>query len=157
REQLDEIEPPHGRPVDEVLPLPAPVQPPHDRDLGERQLGHAAVLVVEDELDLARLARRAAGGAAEEHVVGLLGAQLAGDEAARGPDERVCDVRLARAVRPDDDGDTRLEAHLDRVWERLEAAQLDCLQVHAAGGYRAPRTGRPGSTDRYGTAGTSGT
>src|SRR5262249_17146880 len=48
------------------------------------------------------------------------------------PHERVGDVRLAGAVRADDDRNPRLEAYLDRVGKRLEAAQLDRLQVHAA-------------------------
>src|SRR5207253_1099138 len=41
------------------------------------------------------------------------------------------DVGLAGAVRADDDADARLETDLDRVGERLEAAQLDRLEVHA--------------------------
>ena len=69
--------------------------------------------------------------AGEEHVVGLLGAQLARAHRAGRPEDRVGDVRLAGAVRPDDDRDSRLEPDLDRVHERLEPAQLDRLQVHA--------------------------
>ncbi len=116
-EQLDEIGAPHRRAVDEVLALAAAVQPPHERDLGERQLGERAVLVVEEELDLAEVGRRPVLAAGEEHVVGLLGAQLARAQASGGPEHRVGDVRLAGAVRPDDDGDALLEAHLDRVRE----------------------------------------
>ncbi len=60
-EQLDEVGAPHRRPVDEVLPLAAAVQPPRDRDLGEVELGaEAAVGVVEDELDLAVVRRAGA-------------------------------------------------------------------------------------------------
>ncbi len=58
-EQLDEVEPPHGSPVDEVLPLAAAMQPPRDRELrivdGQRPVG-----VVEEELDLAEVGRRRA-------------------------------------------------------------------------------------------------
>ena len=52
-------------------------------------------------------------------------------QAPGGPDDRVGDVRLPGAVRPDDDGHSRLEPHLDRIRERLEAAQLDRAQEHA--------------------------
>ena len=128
-EQLDEVEPPHRGAVHQVLTLAAAVQPPHDRELREveRPLG---VLVVEHQLDLARGSGRPGSGAAEQHVVGLLGAQLARREAARGPDDRVSEVRLAGAVRPDHDRDPRLEPKLDRLRERLEATQAKRAQVH---------------------------
>jgi hypothetical protein len=130
REQLDQIDPPHRRLVDEVLPLPAAVQPPRDRQLGvvERSVAFG---VVEEQLDLAEVHRSAAARACVEHVVGLLRAQLGGRQRAGRPDDRVGDVRLAGAVWADDHGDARLEAHLDRIGERLEAAQLDRAQVHA--------------------------
>jgi hypothetical protein len=107
------------------------VQPSHERDLRERKLGKSAILVVEEELDLAVVGRRTVLAAREEDVVGLLGSQLARSEASGGPEQRIGDVRLAGAVRPDDDGDALLEANLDRVGKRLEAAQLDRSQVHA--------------------------
>ena len=56
-EQLDEVGAANLCLVDEVLALAAAVQPPGDRDLGEVELAEAAVLVVEDELDLAALRR----------------------------------------------------------------------------------------------------
>ncbi len=130
-EQLDDVGAAHGRAVEQVLALAAAVQPARDRDLAVRQLGERAVLVVEDELDLAEVAGRSARGPGEQHVVGLLGPELARAHAPRGPEDGVGDVRLPGAVRPDDDGDARLEAHLDRVGKRLEAAQLDRSQVHA--------------------------
>ena len=73
REQLDEVGPAHACAVDQVLALAAPVQPPRDGDLGELEPGEAAVLVVEEQLDLAVVRRRPVGRAGEEHVVGLLG------------------------------------------------------------------------------------
>ena len=131
RQQLDEVGAAHGRAVDEVLTLSAAHEAAHDRDLAVVELvAEAAVLVVEDELDLAVIGRAAARGAAEEDVVGLLRPELRGRERAGRPDDRVGDVRLARAVRADDDGHARLEADLDRIGERLEAAQLDGAQVH---------------------------
>jgi hypothetical protein len=66
-----------------------------------------------------------------EDIVGLLGAELAGAQTSGGPHDRVRDVRFPRPVRADDHGDARLEAHLDRVGKRLEAAQLDRTQMHA--------------------------
>ncbi len=129
-EQLDEVGATHLRLVDEVLALAAAVQPARDRDLGEVEVAEVAALVVEDELDLAALGRRAALRAVEEDVVRLLRAQLGRRQRAGGPDDRVGDVRLAGAVRADDDGDARLELQLERVRERLEAAQAERAQVH---------------------------
>ena len=154
REQLDDVRAPDLRAVDEVLALSAAVQPANDRDLREIELGQRTVLVVEQQLDLAVVGRGPVRGPGEEHVVRLLGAELAGRERTGRPDQRVGDVRLARTVRPDDDGDARLEPDLDRVGERLEAAQLDCTQVHARGRLTieadgparlAPRATRPRS------------
>ncbi len=131
-EQLDQVEPAHRRAVDEVLALAAAVQAARDRELRVVD-GHGAVRVVEQELHLAELGRAAPAGAREEDVVGLLGAQLARAQRAGGPADRVGDVRLAGAVRPDDHADARLEAHLDRVGERLEATDLDRAQMHRGG------------------------
>ena len=147
-EQLDEVEPPHGGLVDEVLALAAAVEPPRDRELGVLDGGPVAVVVVEEQLDLAEVGRPAVRRAGEEHVVGLLGAQLVRAERAGRPADRVGDVRLAGAVRPDDHADARLEAHLDRIREGLEATQLDGAQMHRrrlSGGaerYRAARARR---------------
>ena len=130
-EQLDEIRAPHSGSVDQVLPLAAAVQPTRDRDLAELELRELAVRVVEQELDLAPVGRGTARGAREEHVVGLLRAQLRRRKRPRGPEQGIRDVRLPRPVRPHDHGDATLEANLDRIGERLEAAQLDRAEVHA--------------------------
>ena len=129
-EQLDEVGAANLCLVDEVLPFAAAVQPPGDRDLREVEVAEAAALVVEDELDLAALRGRPALCAVEEDVVGLLGAQLGRCQRARRPHDRVGDVRLAGAVRADDDRDAGLERQLDGVRERLEAAQAKRAQVH---------------------------
>ena len=125
REQLHEIRPADRGAVDEVLPLPSAVQAPHERDLRERQLLERAVLVVEQQLDLAVLRRRTVLPACEQNVVRLLGPQLARRQAPRGPEQRIRDVRLPRAVRPDDHGHAALQPNLHGLGERLEAAQLD--------------------------------
>src|SRR5439155_24357324 len=130
-EQLDEIRAPHSGPVDEVLAFAAPVQPASDRDLAELELRELAVRVVEQELDLAPVGRGTARGPREEHVVGLLRAQLRRRKRSRGPEQGIRDVRLPRPIRPHDHGDATLEANLDRIGERLEAAQLDRAEVHA--------------------------
>ncbi len=131
RKQLDQVGASHRRAVDEVLALSPAREAARDRDLAEVELrAEAAVLVVEHELDLAVIGRCAGRRAAEEDVVRLLGAHLGRCQRARRPHDRVGDVRLPRAVRPDDDRDPGLEAHLDRIGERLEAAQLDRAQVH---------------------------
>src|SRR4029079_11599016 len=116
--------------VDEVLALAAAVKPARDGELRELQRT-VAVLVVEEELHFGEGRGLAAVTACVEDVVGLLRAELARAQASGGPDDRVRDVRLARAVRADDHGHARLEAHLDRVGKRLEAAQLDRTQMHA--------------------------
>ncbi len=76
REDLDQVGAAHGRAVDEVLPLRPADESPRDRDLGEVEVGPRAVLVVEDELDLAVLGRLAITATGEENVVRLLGAEL---------------------------------------------------------------------------------
>ena len=130
-EQLDEIGAADGSLVDEVLPLPTPHEAARDRDLAEVDLvAEAAVRVVEDELDLAVVGGLPVHGAAEEDIVGLLGAQLGRRQRAGRPDDRVGHVRLAGAVRANDHGHAWLELELDRVDERLEAADLDRLEMH---------------------------
>ena len=129
-QQLDDVGAAHVRPVDEILALAAAMEAPGDRELRELERP-VPVLVVEEELDLGEGRGLAAVTAGVEDVVRLLRAELARAQAAGGPDDRVRDVRLPRAVRADDHGDARLEAHLDRVRKRLEAAQLDRTQMHA--------------------------
>ena len=52
-EQLDDVGPPHGRPVDEVLPFAAAVETAGDRDLLEVDSRQGAADVLEAQLDLA--------------------------------------------------------------------------------------------------------
>ena len=133
REQLDEIGSPDRSAVHQVLPLGATNESTHDRHLAEIELRERTGFVVEDELDLAVLSGLAIPSAREEHVVGLLGAELRRRERPRRPDNGVGDVRLARAVRADDHGHARLERDLERVRKRLEAADADRLQMHRGG------------------------
>ena len=132
RQELDQVGAANRRAVDQVLALATAVQPPEDRDLGEVEVGQPAVRVVEQELDLAPVRSRAARRAGEEDVVRLLGAELARAQAARRPDDRVGDVRLAGPIRTDDHGHALFQPDLDRVRERFEAAQRNRAQVQGA-------------------------
>ena len=113
-QQLDEVEPPDSRTIDEVLAFAAAMQPARHRELREVD-GQGTVGVVEEELDLAEIRSPARAAAGEEDVVGLLGPQLGRAERAGGPANRIRDVGLAGAVRADDHADARLETDLDRV------------------------------------------
>src|SRR4029077_20702928 len=97
-ERLHEVEPPHGRPVDKVLPFPAAMQPPSDGELRVLD-GQRAVTVVEEKLDLAEAGRAARAAAGEEDVVGLLGPQLGRAQRAGSPADPVRDVGTAAAHR----------------------------------------------------------
>ena len=114
----------------EVLPVAASMKPARDRELAVRQRPVTGG-VVEDHFDVAVIDTVRPAEPAEEDVLRLLGPEGARSQAPGRPDDGVGDVRFPRAVRPDDDGHPRLEANLDRVRERLEAAQLDRAQVHA--------------------------
>jgi hypothetical protein len=130
-EELDDVEPAHPGTVDEVLTFSAAMQAARDGELREVD-GAGAVLVVEEKLDLGELPRVTARPAREENVVRLFGTELARAQAAGSPDDRVGDVRFSRPVRADDDRHPGLEANLDWIRERLEAAQAYGAQVHAA-------------------------
>ena len=120
-QQVAHVETAHRLAVEQVVAVAGAVEPAHDRELVARH-AHAPVAVVEQELDLADAARRVLLGAREEHVLLALGAQLARRLRGHGPLQRIGDVGLAGAVRPDDDGHAALEAQLERIAERLEAA-----------------------------------
>src|SRR6266508_5448480 len=141
REQLDHVGAADSCAVDQVFALAAAMKPARDRELGELDRA-LTVLVVEEELDLRVVGCGAARPTREEDVVRLLGAKLARAQASRGPDDRVGDIRLARAVRADDHGHARLEPDLDGVRERLEAADLDGPQKQT--GDQALRRGSVG-------------
>ena len=105
REQLDEIGTANRCAVDEVLALAAADEPPRDRHLAEVELlAEPTVLVVEHELDLAVVGGGPGRRAAEEDVVGPVGAKLGRRQRARRPDDRVrrrstCRTRSGRPRR----------------------------------------------------------
>ena len=149
-EQLEHVCATYRRPVDQVLALASAMKATGDRDLRIRQRPRT-VGVVEQELHLAVIDTGTDSRASEEHVLRLLGPQSTRRKAPRCPDDRISDVRLAGAVRSDDDRDAWFETDIDRIGERLEAAQPDRAQMHrgsltppAAGGLRPAGDGRLG-------------
>ena len=128
-QQFLHVEQPARHAVDRVLALAAAEQDAADRDLVElhrQQPGR----VVDRQADLGAAERRAGGGAGEDDVVHLLAAHRLRRLGAEHPRDRVDDVRLARSVGSDHDGDAGLERHGRRVGERLEALEGETLEEH---------------------------
>ena len=82
-----------------------------------------AVGVVEEERHLGIVARRARVGAVEDDVVHAGGAQRLVRGLAHHPAQRLDQVRLAAAVRPDHAGQALLDLEVGRLDEGLEAEQ----------------------------------
>ena len=144
-QQLLHVEQPARHVVDGVLAVAGAEQRAPDGDLGELDRQDAG-RVVDREADLGPAERRARGGAGEDDVVHLLAAHGARRLRAEHPGDGVDDVRLARAVGPDDDGDARFELQRRRLGERLEALEGQALQEHGASeptGPTPPRSGIP--------------
>ena len=135
-EHLDHVRQAAARTVEPVPALAGAIQAPHDRDLAERQVD-GPVGVVEHDLDLGRAARLDAAASAEDDVLHRLAAHGERRLLAHRPQHRVGDVRLARAVRADDDADARAEVQARPVGEGLEALQRERLQAHRARSSRA--------------------
>ena len=136
-QQLDEVDSSYRRAIHEVLPFAAAMKAARDRELGVVDRA-VAVGVVEQELDLAEAGSEAAARPRVDHVIRLLRPQLRRRQRTGSPDDRVRNVRLPRAVRTDDDGDSGLQPDLDGIRERLEAAQLDRSEVHRPRRLAAP-------------------
>ena len=126
-----------GTAVDLVLAGAVAEHPPRDGHLGvvDRQ---RAIAVVDGQRHLGATERRAAGGAGEDDVFHLAAAQRLGTLFSHDPGERVEDVGLTGAVRPDDAGDAGFEAQRGSRGEGLEALQRQAFQVHAAWASRDP-------------------
>ncbi len=131
-QQLLDVEKATGDLVDRVLAVAGAEQRAPHRHLAEFDAEQTR-RVVDGEADLGPAERRAGGGAGEDHVVHLLAAHRARGLGAEHPGDRIHDVGLARAVRSDDDGDTRLELQRRGLGERLETLQGEALQEHGAG------------------------
>ncbi len=128
-EQLLDVEEPARGAVDGVLRAAPAEHRAADRHLGvvDRQ---RAVGVVDGHRDLGAAERRPAGRAGEDDVLHLAAAQALRALLAHDPGEGVDDVGLARAVRPDDARDARLETEVGGGGERLEALEGQALDVH---------------------------
>ncbi len=119
-----------GARVDEVFAFARTVHATRDRDLVEID-GKHVIGIVEDERDLRdadRLARRRPG---EDDVLHGLTAQLFGALLAQDPQDGVGNIGFTRAVRSDDDRQTRLERHVSAVREGFEPLEGQRLQIHA--------------------------
>src|SRR5690606_34703706 len=83
------------------------------------------------DLHLGEAHRALAGGAMEDQVGLVGGAEVAGATAAGGPAQGVDDVRLTRAVGPDDGRDARRQLDDRAVAEALEALQGQGGEAHS--------------------------
>ena len=117
-EQVDEVAQPDALAVEQVVVLARAVE-------AAAELDHAVldrqqrVAVVEHERHVGHALRGAPLGARPDHVLGLADPERAALLAER-PAERVREVRLARAVGPDDGADPRAELDQRALGERLE-------------------------------------
>ena len=147
-EDLEHVDEPAARAVEAVLALAVAVEAAHDRDLAQRDVDRA-VGVVDDDLDLGRRARLHAAAAAEDDVAHRLAADGERRLLAHRPQDGVGDVRLARAVRADDDRDAGAEVELRAVGEGLEALEGQRLEVHrayASGSHSSSSSGGSGAS-----------
>ena len=103
-------------------------------------IGQQARRVVDREGDLGAAERRALRGAGEDDVVHLLRAHRGRRLRAEHPADGIDDVRLARPVRPDHDGDAGLQLHRGGVGEGLEALQGERLEEHPMANLVAPKS-----------------
>ncbi len=118
-EQVDEVAQADALLVEQVLVLAAAVEPPaelEDLELDRQE----AVGVVEHEGDVGHALRRALLRPGPDDVLGLARAERPALLAER-PAERVGQVALAGAVRPDDRADPAAELDVGSLGERLEA------------------------------------
>ena len=110
---------------------PLRIQPPaelEDLEVDRQQ----AVGVVEDERDVGHALGGALLRAGPDDVLGLARAERAALLAER-PAERVGEVALARAVRPDDRADAAAELDVGPLGERLEALEAEREEARRRG------------------------
>src|SRR5690606_8288853 len=127
-----------GRLVDEVVAVAIAIEPAGDLDVRIARVldRHVGAVVLEGDGHLGHARRAALLGAVEDDVLHGGAAQMLGAHLAHDPAQRVYDVRLAAAVRPDDTGDPFAEAHGDAVGKRLEALDFKLLNSHGLGAVR---------------------
>ena len=98
------------------------------RDFGEVH-GQPAGRVVEGDGGRSHACLGAMLGPGEDHVFGLLAAQETIGLFAEHPAQRVGDVRLARAVRPDNGSDAFAELELHAGGEGFVSVQFEAFQA----------------------------
>ena len=135
RQHLDHVDQPAAGASQPILALAGAIEPPHGSRPRARPGPATPSLSSSTSSTSAALAGLAAGRAAEDHVLHRLAAHRHRRLLPERPQHGVGDVRLARAVGPDDHAHAGPELEPGAVGERLEALQRDRLQVHA----RTPR------------------
>ena len=128
-QQLLDVEEAAWHVVDGVLAVAAAEQRSLDGHLGELDRQDAGG-VVDRQADLGTAECRSARRPGEDDVVHLLAAHGRRRLGAEHPGDGIDDVRLARAVRSDDDRDARLQLERRGVGERLEALEGQRSQEH---------------------------
>src|SRR5690606_19136312 len=119
-------------PVDEKLAFARAENAAGDGHLGVRQ-GQGFVAVVQNQRHLGETQGFPGGGAVEDEVRRPRRPECPVALLAQHPADRVDDVALAAAVRPNDGRDAGAEADLGLVRERLEAQELQGLQAQRGG------------------------
>ena len=134
-EHLDHVDEAAAGAVEAVDAVAGAVEAAPHGDL--RELGRgAAVGVVDRHLDLGGAAPADALAPGRDHVLHRGAADRARALLAERPQDRVGDVRLARAVGADDHADARRELQPGPLGERLEPLHLDRSQIHLSSSSR---------------------
>ena len=115
--------------VDRVLGSSVTEQRAGDRHLGVLD-GKGPIGVVDGQCHFRSAKRRAAGRPGEDDVFHFSAAKALGSLLTHHPCEGIDDVRLSRAVRPDDACHARLELQGRGRRERFEALERQRLQMH---------------------------
>src|SRR5690606_23153158 len=97
-----------------------------------------AIRIVEEEHHLGGVARGPGRGAGEDHVVHAGRAHVLVRAFAHHPAQRLDEVRLAAAVRPDDAGQSALDDEFGGIDEGLEAEEPQPGELHARNSARHP-------------------
>src|SRR5438093_876867 len=127
-EEVEDVAQTCGAPVEEILALTRPVEPPRDRHFGPRHRQRA--VVAEGQLDFGEPDRLSRLRAVEDQVFHALAAERLRALLAERPAHGLAYIRLSASVRPDDARDAGQDPHHGLVAERLEPVQRDGLKTH---------------------------
>ena len=128
-QQFLNIQQPTRFTVDRVLGSSVAKQRAGDRHLGVLD-GKGPIGVVDGERHFRSAQWRAAGRPGEDDVIHFSATKALGSLLTHDPGEGIDDVRLSRAVRPDDACHARLELQGRGRRERFEALERQRLQMH---------------------------